>query len=101
MKKENMITDVNDMVEDEIWDWVMEATDREVKTTLKRIFEDGEKKDLWSDIACMGYCSRAMEIEGFSEEDCLRVHAALMNALREMTVEEAEEFEQERRQMLK
>ena len=49
----------------------------------------------------MGYCSRAMEIEGFSEEDCLRVHAALMNALREMTVEEAEEYEQERRQMLK
>ena len=44
MKKENLITDVNDMVEDEIWDWVMEATDREVKTTLKRIFEDGEKR---------------------------------------------------------
>ena len=38
-----------------------------------------------------------MEIKGFSEEDCLRVHVALMNALREMTVEEAEEFEQERR----
>lgn len=99
MKK--CIDDVNDMVEDEVWDWVMEADDRDVRTALKCIFEDDDKQDLWSDTACMGYCSRAMEIEGFSKEDCLRVHAALMNALREMTVEEAEEFEQERRQMLK
>lgn len=99
MKK--CIDDVDDLCEDEVWDWVMEADDRDVRTVLKCIFEGGDKQDLWSDIACMGYCSRAMEIEGFSEEDCLRVHAALMNALREMTVEEAEEFEQERRQMLK
>mgnify|MGYP004686710137 CR=1 FL=1 len=99
MKK--CIDDVDDLCEDEVWDWVMEADDRDVRTVLKRIFEGGDKQDLWSDIACMGYCSRAMEIEGFSEADCLRVHAALMNALREMTVEEAEEYEQEKRQKLK
>ena len=99
MKK--CIDDVDDLCEDEVWDWVMEADDRDVRTVLKRIFEGGDKQDLWSDIACMGYCSRAMEIEGFSEEDCLRVHAALMNALRGMTVEEAEEYEQEKRQKLK
>lgn len=99
MKK--CIDDVDDLCEDEVWDWVMEADDWDVRTVLKRIFEGGDKQDLWSDIACMGYCSRAMEIEGFSEEDCLRVHTALMNALREMTVEEAEEYEQEKRQKLK
>lgn len=95
MKK--CIDDVDDLCEDEVWDWVMEADDRDVRTVLKRIFEDGEKKDFWSDIACLGYCLRAMEIEGFSEEDCLKVQSALIVALREMTVEEAEEYEQERR----
>lgn len=99
MKK--CIDDVDDLCEDEVWDWVMEADDRDVRTALKRIFEDGEKQECWSDRACMGYCLRAMEIEGFSEEECLKVQAGLVRALREMGIEEAEDYEQERRQKLK